>query len=133
MTTNNKSALVESMYLYQFDLPQNRAKLEAYRDAKDRSGRSLAFYVRDIFNMVRNTPAWGKPGTNDMLNKLLTGARATLTKAKNGKISSFRHAGDSIRSIDCHKKTGVYRSYRTQVALAPELSEEEFQQLLAVA
>lgn len=123
---------VDALYLAQLNKPENYAKLEAYRDDKDKSGAKFAQYTVDLFNMLRDTPAWEKPGTNEMLNEVLSYARAIMTKAKKGKTSAFAHAGRLIRSIDYHKYQQVYASYTPKVKLLPELSEEELQQLALV-
>lgn len=123
---------VDALYLAQLNKPENYAKLEAYRDDKDKSGAKFAQYTLDLFNMLRDTPAWGKPGTNKMLNEVLNHARAIMTKAKRGKTSAYAHAAGLIRSINFHKYQEAFASYSPKVTLLPELSEEELQQLALV-
>jgi len=123
---------IEGMYLTQLGKPENYAKLEAYKADNDKSGAKFAQYTLDLFSMVRGTPAWGKPGTNKMLNKVLDHARAIMHKAKTGQTSAHAHAGKLIRSINYHKDMEASVSYWVPVKLLPELSEEELQLLMSV-
>lgn len=123
---------IEGMYLTQLGKPNNYARLKAYMEDKDKSGAKFAQYTLDLFDMLRGTAAWGKPGTNKMLNEVLKHARAIMNKAKTGKTSAHAHASKLISSINYHKNKQASVNHWTPVMLLPELSEEELQLLRTV-
>ena len=61
---------LETTFVCQLGKPQNRKILEDYRNRRDSSGKELAKYYKDIFNMLTDTPAFGVSGVNKMLNEL---------------------------------------------------------------
>jgi hypothetical protein len=124
---------LETTFICQFNKPKNRAMLEGYKERKDKSGRELAQYYRDVFAALRNTPAFGVSGVNKMLNELTASVRATLNREKKGKTSAYAHAGKLLRYLDFYGNTEVEAKYNGRHKLAPTLSDEELQQLTMLA
>ena len=128
-----KFAEVETTYICQFNKTQNRAMLEAYKARKDKSGKELANYYRDVVMALANTPAFGVSGVNKMLNELTEKVRATLNKEKKGKTSAYAHAAKLLRDVDFFGSTEAQASYCGNHKLKPILTEEELQQLEMLA
>ena len=124
---------VENTFICQLGKPEARRMLEAYAARKDKSPEELINYYNDLTNTLKNTPAWGVSGVNKMINELTESVRATLTHAKKGKTSAFAHAAKMIRYIDFYGNETATARYCGRYKLMPLITEEEFQQLLAVA
>lgn len=124
---------VENTFICQLGKPEARRMLEVYRDRKDKSPEELISYYNDITNTLKNTPAWGVSGVNKMINEFTESVRATLTRAKKGKTSAPAHAAKMIRYIDFYGNETATARYCGRYKLMPLITEEEFQQLLAVA
>jgi hypothetical protein len=121
---------VETTFICQLNKPENRAVLEGYKNRKDKSGKELAQYYRDIFNMLKNTPAYGVSGVNKMLNELTASVRATLNKERKGKTSAYAHAGKILSQLDYFKEIdAVPTTYKCKYKLAPVVTEDELNQL----
>ena len=123
---------VENTFICQFGKPETRRMLEAYRDRKDKSYLELTNYYNDLIRALRNTPAWGVSGVNKMINELTESVRATLTHAKKGKTSAYAHAAKMLRYVDFYGNETATARYCGRYKLKPLITEEEFQQLLAV-
>ena len=120
-------------YVSQLNRPANRSLLESYRDSGDRSPNTFAKYYFDIINILKNTPAWGKPKTNQMLNELTYKVRATLGGSKKkGKSSAVAHANTLISTIEWCSKTEASGCFWTPVKLESLLTKEEVEQLLSI-
>lgn len=122
----------ERTWICQLNKPQNRAMLEAYRDRKDRSVEEFIRYYIDIANALRNTPAWGVSGVNEMMNDLTDTVRATINHAKKGKSSAPAHASKLLCRIDFYRNTKAEVRYGSNCKLKPLLSIEELQMFLDV-
>ena len=122
---------IEGTFISQLAKDQNRAMLEAYRDRDDKSPEELIRYYKDIINTLKDTPAWGVSGVNDMINKLTDRVRATLTHAKNGKTSAPAQAKSMLRYIDYFGDREVSGRGGQRCKLNPIITEEELQQLLS--
>jgi hypothetical protein len=121
---------VEATYICQLNKPTNRAMLEGYRDRKDKSVEELVRYYRDVISALVDTPAYGVSGVNEMLNKLTAGVRATLTKAKRGKISAPAHARALLGTVDFYSEKEATPRNKGIHKLEPLLTDEELQRLL---
>lgn len=120
---------IEATYICQLNKPENRKMLEGYKARRDKSGKELAQYYRDLFKALENTPAFGVSGVNKMLNDLTEKVRATAAKAKRGKVSAFAHAGWLLSQLDFFGETECTARYCGRYKLAPVLSEAELAQL----
>ena len=125
---------VETTFICQLNKPENRAVLEGYRSRKDKSGKELAQYYRDIIGMLKNTPAYGVSGVNKMLNDLTANVRATLNQERKGKTSAYAHAGKILSQLDYFGETeAVPTTYKCRYKLAPLITEDELNQLELLA
>ena len=124
---------VENTFICQLVKPEARIMLDAYVARKDKSFEELISYYRDLTNAMKNTPAWGVSGVNKMINELTDSVRATLTHAKKGKTSAYAHAAKMLRYVDFYGNETATARYCGKYKLMPLITEEEFQQLLAVA
>lgn len=124
---------VETTYICQLSKPQNKAMLEGYKTRRDKSGAELARYYRDVVNALKDTPAFGVSGVNKMLNELTDKVRATLVGAKRGKTSAYAHAGWLLNQMKFFGNEEAKASYKGRYKLAPLVTDEELQQLMALA
>ena len=124
---------VENTFICQLGKPSARRMLEAYKERKDKSVEEFVRYYFDIIKVLRNTPAWGVSGVNKMINELTDSVHATINHAKNGKTSAPAHAAKMLRYIDFYGNETATARYCGRYKLKPLITEEEFQQLLAVA
>lgn len=124
---------VENTFICQLGKPEARRMLEAYAARKDKSFEELIRYYNDLIGALKNTPAWGVSGVNKMINELTESVRATLTHAKKGKTSAYAHAAKMLRYVDFYGNETATARYCGRYKLKPLITEEEFQQLFAVA
>ena len=124
---------VENTFICQLGKPEARRMLEAYVARKDKSPEELINYYKDIVKALYNTPAWGVSGVNKMINELTESVRATLTHAKKGKTSAYAHAAKMLRYVDFYGNETATARYCGKYKLMSLITEDEFQQLLAVA
>ena len=124
---------VETTYICQFSKPHNRTMLEGYKARRDKSGKELANYYRDVVGALINTPAFGVSGVNKMLNELTESVRATLNKAKKGKTSAYAHANKLLTYINHFGNTEIKAKYNGRHKLASMLTEAELAQLEAMS
>jgi hypothetical protein len=122
---------LETTFVCQLGKPQNRKILEDYRNRRDSSGKELAKYYIDIFNMLIDTPAFGVSGVNKMLNELTSKVRATLNKERRGKTTAWAHAGQMLSQIDYFSKLEARPSGYHRVKLAPRITAEELERLIS--
>lgn len=122
----------EGTYVCQLNKPQNRAILEGYATRCIKGPVEFSNMYLDVINMVKHTAAWGKPGTNKMLNKLTNHVTATLHNAKSGKSSAFRQAKDLLKTVDWYINTPAIPKYEPPCKLVPLLTETEINELLAL-
>lgn len=122
----------EGTYICQLNKPQNRAVLEGYVKRHIKGKEEFSNMYLDVINMVKHTAAWGKPGTNKMLNKLTNYVTATLHDAKSGKSSAFKQAADLLNSVDWHVNMTAISKYAPPCKLIPLLTEKEINELLAM-
>lgn len=115
-------------YTYELNKPENRLILKAYADCKDKSPEVFARYTLWLFGTLKGTPAWNKPGTNDMLNGVLNSVRATLAKAKRGKSSAYAHAGYLLNKVDYLITQEAHLRNPGPCKLQEELTAEELMQ-----
>lgn len=123
---------IERTYICQFSKPENRAILEGYKKRRDKSGKELASYYRDVISILKDTPAYGVSGVNKMLNELTDKVRATLNKAKRGKTSAYAHAGWLLNKLDYFGNEKADFTYRGRYKLNPILTDDELLQLEAI-
>lgn len=121
---------VPGTYVCQLNKPDNRSMLEAYRNNKIKDKKILVAYYKDICRALLGTPAFGKPKTNEMLNALTEGVRATLLGAKKGKISAYAHAGALLNKIDYCSQMPAKGASWVKCDLVPLLTDEELEELL---
>ena len=122
---------VERTFICQLAKAPNKAMLQAYVDRNDTSPEEFVSYYFDITNALKDTPAWGVSGVNDMVNKLTDSVRATLTHAKKGKTSAPVHAKSMIRYIEYFGDKESYARGGQRCKLMPLITEEELQHLLS--
>ena len=122
---------VASTFICQLNKPENRAKLEAYRNRRDGSAAEFVRYYLDVFSMLENTPAWNVRGVNKMLNELTAKVRATINHEKQGKSSAYAHAGMLLNKIDQMGWLEAEPRNYGHIALAPKISMDELQAVLA--
>lgn len=115
-------------YTYELNKPMNRLILKSYADCGDKSPEVFARYVIWLCSTLKGTPAWNKPGTNEMLNDALSKVRATLAKAKRGKSSAYAHAGQLLNKIDFLITQEAHLRYASPCSLQAELTLEELGQ-----
>ena len=115
-------------YTYELNKPENRLVLKAYIDYKDKSPEVFVRYALWLFSTLRGTPAWNKPGTNEMLNEVLVKVRATLANAKRGKSSAYAHAGYLLNKIDYLITQEAHLRNPGPCKLMEELTVEELRQ-----
>ena len=72
----------------------------ARRSKNEETLEDFVEYYFKVIDALKDTPAWMKPKTNEMLNDLTTKLRATLTKARSGKSSASAHAKSMLNKID---------------------------------
>jgi hypothetical protein len=124
---------VESTWIKQLGMPENRKVLEEFKARQDKSFEELTRYYRFITNALESTPAWGVSGVNKMINELTASVIATLTKAKKGKTSAYAHAGKLIAIIDFYGNTEAEARYCGRYKLGHILTDVELDQLLTGA
>ena len=115
-------------YTYELNKPANRLVLKAYIDYKDKSPGVFARYTLWLFSVLKGTPAWNKPGTNKMLNEVLTKVRATLANDKRGKSSAYAHAGYLLNKINYLVEQEAHMWNPGKCELLGELTEDELLQ-----
>ena len=115
-------------YTYELNKPENRLVLKAYADYKDKNPEVFVRYTMWLFDTLKGTPAWNKPGTNAMLNEVLTKVRATLANAKRGKSSANAHAGYLLNKIDYLINQEAHLWNPGPCKLMDELTAEELSQ-----
>lgn len=125
---------VEATFICQLNKPENRTMLNGYIDRRDKSGAELARYYVDIIYALKDTPAWGVSGVNEMINKLTTQVEATRVKAKRGKTSAFSHARTLLSTIDYYleREANPYGSYKRH-KLNPLLTADQLAELSQIA
>lgn len=116
-----------STYVHHLDKPENMAVLKAVADDKDKSVEKLAKFALWLINTLRPTEAWGKPKTNMMLNELIVGTKASINKAKSGKISAYRFAGMLINKIRYCRTQEAHASRPYNPGLPSDFAEFEEQ------
>lgn len=124
---------LETTFICQFSKPENKAILEGYKTRRDKSGKELAQYYRDVVDMLIDTPAFGVSGVNKMLNELTASVRATLNREKRGKTSAYAHANKLLTYIKHFGNEEVKPSFKGKYKLASMLTNEELQQLEMLA
>lgn len=124
---------LEGTYVHHLSKPENMAVLEAYAKDKDKSVEKLAALGLWLINTLQPTAAWGKPKTNMMINKFITGAKATINNAKTGKISSYRFAGDLISLTNYCKTKEAHASHPYNPGLPSDFTafEEQLANIVA--
>ena len=126
-----KFTSIKTTWICQLNKPENKKVLEDYKNRKDKSPEELTRYYIDVVNMLKDTPAWGVYGVNDMINKLTDAVIATLTKAKKGKTSAYAHAGLLLNTIKYFKTKNAIPKDNGPCSLKHVLSETELNELLA--
>lgn len=124
---------LETTFICQLNKPQNRAILEGYKNRRDSSGKELARYYIDVFNMLIGTPAFGVSGVNKMLNELTAKVKATLNRERRGKTTAWAHAGVLLNQINYFGNEEAKAKYCGRHKLVPMLSAEELDQLSSLA
>ena len=119
----------ENTFICQLNKPVDRARLEMYRNTKDKSGKQLANYYRDIVKMLAYTPAWGVSWVNKMMNELKVNIYAMKNKEKTGKTSAYAHAGKMLNMVDHFKDLECEAKYNGRYKLQPLLTEQELKEL----
>ena len=125
---------IEATYICQLGKSANRNRLVMFAADKssENKGQKLADFIRFLYDVLQGTPAWGKPGTNKMLNDIFASARATMTNAKKGKKSAYRLAGDLLRSVDYNFSRPGYLHNPGHCSLVGEFTETELLQLAQI-
>jgi hypothetical protein len=124
---------VESTWIKQLGMPENRKVLEEFKARKAKSPEELIRYYRFIIKALEGTPAWGVSGVNKMINELTDAVRATINHAKRGKSSAPAHTNKLLSIIDFYHNEEAVSRYCGNYKLRPLLSIEELQSFLAVA
>lgn len=122
---------ISTTWIYHFNKPENMERLKQYANNKDKSAENLVGYYKWFISVLKDTPAWGVSGVNDVVNKLTDMVRATLTKAKSGKSSAYAHAGYIISTVEFYKNklAGSHPGCRW-CKLNPVISDAELNQFL---
>lgn len=123
---------LESTYLCQINKPENRAILEEFIRRRDSSGAELVRYYLALTNMLRNTPAWGRPGVIAMLNELCAAMRAVLNHEKRGKTTAYAHANKLLNKLKYFANQEVSGRYAVVTEPFQALSETELLQLALI-
>jgi hypothetical protein len=100
---------LDTTYCHHLNKPDNYYVLKAYADDKDKSTEKFINFFLWLVKTLRPTKAWNKPKTNQMIHEVKGKLEATIAKAKNGTSSSFRVAGDLIRTVKYTAKLSVYQ------------------------
>lgn len=120
---------VETTYICQLSKPQNIQMLNRYIIRRDKSGKELASYYRDLTDALKPTPCWGVSGVNKMINELTDKVRNTLRQAKSGKTSAYAHANSLVNKIKQFGNEDAVARYVGNYKLQPLLTEEELTEL----
>ena len=120
---------VETTYICQLSKPQNIQMLNRYIIRRDKSGKELASYYRDLTGALKQTPCWGVSGVNKMINELTDKVRNTLNQTKSGKTSAYAHANSLVNKIKQFGNKDAEVKYVGNYKLQPLLTEEELTEL----
>jgi hypothetical protein len=122
---------VESTYICQFCKPGKRDILRGFKNRKDYSVQEFVRLYNFVRDTLEGTPAWGKPGVNELMNEMDTSLRASLTHAKVGKSSAPKYANKILNTISYHGYTDRHPTYG-KCELKPLLTSREINELLAL-
>jgi hypothetical protein len=128
---------LEGTYAHQLNKPANRHVLDMVAADKDKDVNKFIRFFLWLVAALRDTPAWNKPGTNEMLHKNKARLEATIAEAKSGKASAYRVAGELLGTIANCKKldvTGGNKRYPNPGVPADlERFEAKLQEMLAAS
>lgn len=98
---------VEGTYAHQLNKPANKRVLDMVAADKDKDINKFIRFFLWLVAALRDTPAWNKPKTNEMIHRVKAMLEATIANAKSGKASAFRVAGELLGTIARCKELDV--------------------------
>lgn len=135
-TVNTSFLDLSGTYVHQLNQYENKQMLRSYaRRSKDEETlEDFVEYYFKVIDALKDTPAWMKPKTNEMLNDLTAKLHATLTRARSGKTSASAHAKALLRKIDwcAWNYTGESTDWH-HISLCHLITREEADRLLSAA